>query len=716
MAASAPPPSLGRSGTFARTRVLKGSVEFTKLPDFRLPPADHPFDHDYDSNTALWLVTSAVLVYSTPAIAENVVKNLWGMPEFKFFDIESTDTQAMGFCNDDFIILAFRGTESKADWSTNLDAAQVPLSSDARWAGINVHKGFDAACNSVLPEIEQWLDSVAGKTANPSKPLYIGGHSLGGALATLCYAHFTLRENPISVNGVVTIGQPRVGTPKFVNAMNENGPCVLQRIFNINDVVPTVPPNLKGYHHYGNPIYFNAKGELIRRPSNKLTRRDKTKAWAKGKSGVAAHGGPFYLSLVRAYDELLKKRAGSSSVYKAVITVHRARGLKAADSNGLSDPYPLITYHGSKFTGPVVEKTLNPDWDNVQLVIPEIILHDQMEFELWDSDNSKPTGGDFLGHFVFSFDDPRDEAEVEVDLLPRPGKKDVGITGTVTISTQFFLLRGPAEQLHAKVSCVLHGARNLLAADASGTSDPYARIYCGSTHKKTKTIMKTLNPDWEFPFILNSVAPGDCLYIDLWDHDANSRDDFLGQAIVEFDDSFEDCESVEIELEPRGGKKSDLSKKITGHAILSFTFEPQSLGGFSVATGTVTVHGARELKAADSNGYSDPYCIVKANGKTHKTPNIKKTLNPSWELSFPLDKTIAGAELIFEVWDHDTVGSDDFIGQVVLKFASLMDLDHEWFSLSGRAKKKDRNISGDICLSFKWTEHVALSLSSSLGR
>ena len=49
------------------------------------------------------------------------------------------------------------------------------------------------------------------------------------------------------MNGVYTIGQPRVGTPEFVKAMQENGPCMLQRIFNANDVVPSVPPSLDGF-------------------------------------------------------------------------------------------------------------------------------------------------------------------------------------------------------------------------------------------------------------------------------------------------------------------------------------------------------------------------------------------------------------------------------------------------------------------------------------
>ena len=378
--------SLGRSESTASIRrregVSRGKILYGKLPPFRLPPADHPFDSDYDSNTALWLVNAACLVYSPESEASSVVRDMWAMPNFQFFDIASTDTQAMAFSNDDFIVVAFRGTESKDDWGTNLDHKQVPLND--KFPDIMVHRGFNTACLSVLPDIEKWVLSVGGKGDNPNKPLYIAGHSLGGALSTLAYAQWTLRDSPISVNGVVTVGQPRVGTHKFVTTMNELGPCVLQRIFNTNDVVPTVPPTIKGYQHYGNPIYFNARGNLIRRPPGKVTRGDKTKAWVSGKSGISAHMKNFYLDLVTNYDTLVAKKAGSAAVYKAVFKIHSASDLKAADSNGQSDPFVAVQFHDTKQTGPVVPKTLNPVW-NHEISIPEVIQHDLVTIQVWDS-------------------------------------------------------------------------------------------------------------------------------------------------------------------------------------------------------------------------------------------------------------------------------------------------------------------------------------------
>lgn len=702
------------------SRVLRGRIEYTKMPPFRLPPAEHPYDLEYDSNTALWLVTAACLVYAPADYAENIVKNLWEIPYFCFFDITDTDTQAMAFATSDFIVVAFRGTESKSDWKTNLDHTHDKFSALPQFEGITVHRGFNTACLSVLPAIETWVLTVGGKAANPDKPLYIGGHSLGGALSTLAYAHWTLRESPISVNGVVTIGQPRVGNPKFCETMNQLGPCVLQRIFNTNDVVPTVPPGFKGYQHYGDPIYFNAKGELIRKPPGRVTRHDKTKAWVSGKSGVAAHSGFFYLELVRKYDALLAKRAATAAVYKAVFTIHSATGLKPADSDGLSDPFVQLKYRDLTLTGPVQPKTLNPVW-NHDFVIPELSLHDHISLEVWDSDKTGYSRkDDFLGTVKLHIDDATNESEVEIPLLPRPGRSDVGITGSLVISANYFLLRGSLEQVQARAKITLHGARDIKAADRGGTSDPYARIYCGSVHKRTDIIYKTLNPDWEYTFDIASLAPGDLMYIDLWDKDKSSRDDFLGQAIVAFDDNFASEERVEIPLQPRAGKKKDQSKNITGNVIMSFDFTPQPNEGLKVAKGRVTIHSARSLKAADSNGYSDPFVVVHVgtDKSVFKTPVIKKNLNPTWELSFTLDKVVAGTEMTFEVWDHDTIGSNDFLGQVVLKFSPLLDSSQEWYSLSGRAKQKDRGITGDINLSFAWTPILVSqgSLASSIGR
>lgn len=111
----------------------------------------------------------------------------------------------------------------------------------------------------------------------------------------------------------------------------------------------------------------------------------------------------------------------------------------------------------------------------------------------------------------------------------------------------------------------------------------------------------------------------------------------------------------------------------------------------------IVVTGARGLIAADIvSNTSDPYCVVKVGKVEHKTPVVKKTLEPKWGTSFTmyvLSFLLSFPSFIFSlfffffrlsflfsytffspvmnaktatlevtVMDHDMIGSDDFLG------------------------------------------------------
>lgn len=89
--------------------------------------------------------------------------------------------------------------------------------------------------------------------------LYICGHSLGGALANLCFAYFIFSDSPRQVEGVYTIGQPRVGNKKFREQLELQSPnTTFIRITNNQDCVPS----LAGGQHCGTHIHFDAGGVL----------------------------------------------------------------------------------------------------------------------------------------------------------------------------------------------------------------------------------------------------------------------------------------------------------------------------------------------------------------------------------------------------------------------------------------------------------------------
>ncbi|KAL0964087.1 hypothetical protein UPYG_G00318380 [Umbra pygmaea] len=99
-------------------------------------------------------------------------------------------------------------------------------------------------------------------------------------------------------------------------------------------------------------------------------------------------------------------------------------------------------------------------------------------------------------------------------------------------------MRFPLPRGVVRIHCL--EARHLMAMDThligKGTSDPYAVLRVGTIHFKTKTIIKTLNPEWKevFEFVVHE-APGQELEIELFDQDTD-KDDPLGKFRLDFGD------------------------------------------------------------------------------------------------------------------------------------------------------------------------------------
>ncbi len=122
------------------------------------------------------------------------------------------------------LVLAFRGTEADfTDIKADLKADLKSIGDEKK-----VHRGFYEAFNLVKQDIEQDLAKY------PDAPVYITGHSLGGALAIV--ATQTLACD--SVGACYTFGGPRVGNIHYA----EHIKTPIYRIVNAADAVPRVPP------------------------------------------------------------------------------------------------------------------------------------------------------------------------------------------------------------------------------------------------------------------------------------------------------------------------------------------------------------------------------------------------------------------------------------------------------------------------------------------
>jgi len=246
---------------------------------------------DYSQANALALARVSKLAYEPKGIIERIAWS-WKL-DFQYYDQD--DTQAIILENQDFLILAFRGTEvDPDDILTDLDFWKVsgPL-------GGKVHRGFRSALDDIweLPD-GPWHHIDNMMRSREKKPIFITGHSLGAALATLASA--ALCEFSYFPQGVYTFGCPRVGDWRFARALNHQIGHRFWRVENNNDIIPRLPPWFFGFRHAGQRVYLSTWGDIIHQPSWWYILRDRLRGRWRAISepltdGISDHGSMEYI-------------------------------------------------------------------------------------------------------------------------------------------------------------------------------------------------------------------------------------------------------------------------------------------------------------------------------------------------------------------------------------------------------------------------------------
>lgn len=196
-----------------------------------------------------------------------------GYTGHKFF--ENDGAQCHAFWNKEEYVLAFRGTEPSEITDLLADLNAIPRG--AMTHGL-VHSGFRGECDKL------W-NTIAAHHANghKDKKLWITGHSLGGAMATIATSRF---EEFTKVEQLTTFGSPRVGTRKFVKHIETKH----MRFVNNNDIVTKVPLMLMGYKHHGELKYINFYGN-VRKMTPWQMLKDRWRGWKSGiLDGAKDHG------------------------------------------------------------------------------------------------------------------------------------------------------------------------------------------------------------------------------------------------------------------------------------------------------------------------------------------------------------------------------------------------------------------------------------------
>ena len=175
-----------------------------------------------------------------------------GLPQIRFFDKQST--QCFVANNDQFAIVAFRGSEiwkRQETFDLNKVIADFKADVDIRFTdwpqGGKVHRGFKETLEEVWLDLLPYIRQLDRKGCK----IWMTGHSLGAALATLCAGRYG------NVQGVYTFGSPRVGNEIF----KENFDVNTYRIVNNDDIVARVPPP-GAYVHVGELKFIDNDGTI----------------------------------------------------------------------------------------------------------------------------------------------------------------------------------------------------------------------------------------------------------------------------------------------------------------------------------------------------------------------------------------------------------------------------------------------------------------------
>ncbi|XP_037608951.1 multiple C2 and transmembrane domain-containing protein 1 isoform X5 [Sebastes umbrosus] len=397
----------------------------------------------------------------------------------------------------------------------------------------------------------------------------------------------------------------------------------------------------------------------------------------------------------------------SSGMYKLEIELRRGHNLAVRDRGGSSDPYVKFKLAGKEvFRSKTIHKNLNPVWEEKTTLIVDC-LSDPLYVKVFDYDFGLQD--DFMGSAYLYLESLEQQRTIPVTLVlkdPQHPDQDLGsLELAVTLtpkdspleerrdSTQQQSLR--LSELHRKsqlwrgiVSIALIEGRNLTPMDPNGLSDPYVKFRLGPQKYRSKTMPKTLSPQWREQFDLHLYEEtGGVLEITVWDRDTGRRDDFIGRCQLDLSTlSKERTHHLELPLEESKGfvvllvtltasahvSIADLSVTPLDdpHERSEILKRYSALKSFSnlrdVGIVQVKVMRAEGLMVADVTGKSDPFCVLELNNDRLQTHTVYKNLNPEWNKVFTFNVKDIHSVLEVTVFDEDRDRSADFLGKVAI--------------------------------------------------
>jgi triacylglycerol lipase len=231
--------------------------------------------------------------------------------------ISADNTQAYVAHNANHIVVAFRGTEAPTsleglkDWllTDAMNLLILPegrLGTDLAAAGVGArfHKGFVIAIGQIWDPVYAAVDALMKVE---ERPLWLTGHSLGGALALL--AGWLFQRKMVPVHQLYTFGAPMIGNDEAARAFDRELEGKIFRYVSGLDPVPNLPTMsliANQYLHCQKEVILGTVGsaaELFQQAATRtvdglLTATLCDQLWQAVQERVAAHSMESYRQLI----------------------------------------------------------------------------------------------------------------------------------------------------------------------------------------------------------------------------------------------------------------------------------------------------------------------------------------------------------------------------------------------------------------------------------
>eukprot|EP00741_Cyanophora_paradoxa_P023381 tig00000254_g22587.t1 len=298
------------------------------------------------------------------------------------------------------------------------------------------------------------------------------------------------------------------------------------------------------------------------------------------------------------------------------------RGLAAKDLNGLSDPFCILHYAGAQKKSKVIDKNLNPVWnEDFDFPVERADRIGSLKVVMFDQDKLK---NDYMG-------------EVTVDLANLLKYEGYHLTH------EFQLGHGPEPEYRDEE---VKGTLRLGLTFVPDGAPPAAQPQPQQPHAAPQS-----QPSYQTQ---TQASYGQAAY-----SQPSSTAGYTQPAATSATSSYSQ----------QGYGASASSYGAYGQPAAPAV----GAGGPTEGNLVVTVVRGRGLVSRDMNGKSDPYCIVSFKGVEKKSSVKNKTLDPDWNESITYENIRSEdlRALKVTIFDKDFIGRDEYMGEVQLDLAAM---------------------------------------------